>query len=119
MTARASRRLIILIAMGALTLGRADVGSAQTQHHGHKTQPVARQKTAPDVTATIPAPAPQADDETLPPPFNFPPTTRTRMHACGQKWQTVKMSGLAADQTWREFATRCLTQPDEPETASP
>lgn len=117
MTGNTGRTFLILLTISSLAAGMP--ASAEPQHRGHKTQPPSRQKSAPDITATIPVPPPQTDDETLPAPFNFPPSSRARMHACGQKWQAVKMSGTAADQTWREFATRCLTQPDEPGGASP
>jgi hypothetical protein len=40
----------------------------------------------------------------------LPTASRTRMHQCGQEWETMKASGAAADQTWRAFAQACLVR---------
>lgn len=105
-----------------------------------KSQPVPIARTAPDTTATIipagkapsntpgeaagaPAkPSPVATrhyGEELAKPFDLPVAPRARMRSCGQKWQAVKMSGQAGSDTWREFATKCLTERAAGTQASP
>jgi hypothetical protein len=98
-----------------LTLSSAAFPVDAARKTARKSQPVAPSHAAPDRTATIPrptppvaAPPPAADDETLPKPFDLPAAPRSRMRACGERWQSIKMAGQAADQTWREFATGCL-----------
>lgn len=56
---------------------------------------------APSVAAARRAPVPE-------PPHDLPVATRARMHECGAQWQQMKMSGAAADKTWRTFAQTCL-----------
>ena len=92
--------------------------AAQQTRRLRRSQPVSPAHAAPDMTATIPAPK-LPDDETLPTPFNLPVAPRARMRACGEKWQAIKMSGLAADQTWRDFATKCLAQADGTDKVGP
>ena len=68
---------------------------------------------APDTTASIPLkPTSKAvaapSDEALPTPFNLPTASRSRVRECGDKWQSIKLSGQAGDRIWRDFATGCL-----------
>jgi hypothetical protein len=66
---------------------------------------------APPPAIQTPSPSPfvplPAD---LGPPISLPPASRERMHACGVEWQKMKQSGVAADKTWRDFATVCLSK---------
>lgn len=71
---------------------------------------------APDVTGSIAAKPDgakaattnPADEEALPKPFYLPTAARSRVRACGEKWQQIKLSGHAAEMIWRDFATECL-----------
>jgi hypothetical protein len=56
--------------------------------------------------ATEPAPAAEAPRE----PRSLPVASRGKMHSCGQEWQTMKETGLAAGKTWFEFAQVCLAR---------
>jgi len=40
----------------------------------------------------------------------LPTASRARMHECGLQWDQMKLSGAAANKTWRVFATACLSQ---------
>jgi hypothetical protein len=94
---------------------RAQVARRQMR----KSQPVPVNRAAPDMTATIPSDTrpPVPDDESIPKPFNFPIVPRARVRTCGEKWQVIKMSGRAGDQTWRDFATKCLVENNSPDSS--
>ena len=100
--------------------------SAKTPHHS---QPARTGQAAPDRTgslaraslprtpsqppgAAIPAPA-EADDALLV-PTTLPAAPRSRMVACGETWQAMKMNGTTGDDSWREFAMKCLVAKDAP-----
>jgi hypothetical protein len=101
--------LLASFAVGLLSPGQP----ADAARKPRRSQPVLPSKAAPDRTATIPGPAaPAPEDETLPKPFNLPSAPRSRMKTCGERWQSIKMAGQAADETWREFATKCLAEKD-------
>lgn len=96
------------------TAGARDT-AAPHRGQGRRSPPLSQ--TAPDTTGTVlprngaasGAPAPsQADEEALPPLFNLPDATRTRMRRCGEKWRAIKMAGDAGEEIWRDFATKCL-----------
>jgi hypothetical protein len=107
-------------AIGSALLVLCGVFAATGSVHGeprksqHRSNPASKVHTAPDVTGTIapsatkvPASPPVADVLT---PYYLPAAPRPVMRACGEKWQRMKMAGEVADLTWRDFATKCLTE---------
>jgi hypothetical protein len=76
-------------------------------------RPESRSVTQGTATSSPAAPAlvqPAPQQETPRQPRYLPPASRARMHACGQEWQKLKETGLAADKTWFEFAQVCLAK---------
>jgi hypothetical protein len=45
-------------------------------------------------------------------PYDLPSASRARMHECALAWQHLKLSGGAANVTWRVFAAGCLSAPE-------
>lgn len=126
---RRDRARALLLALSFVVAG-VPVGDAPlaATHKVRHSKIVPPSRAAPDITATIPkratppkaAPIPaKPDDETLPPPFYLPNAPRSRMRACGEQWQAVKLSGHAGSKTWRDFATKCLAGPAEPARTIP
>lgn len=114
---------IYAVLAAAILAGLIQPASAeQARRSKRKSQPTTVTRTAPDITATIPQSKPpaartDADDAPLK-PFFLPAAPRSRMRACGLKWQGVKMSGRAGDETWRDFATKCLAEREDAEKKS-
>ncbi len=114
-----ARRIGIVAAVGLAWVGvfHHAVFAAPAHKPPHKSTPQPPRDMT-DVTATIPAPIPQpfiaVDKDGNYPQFHLPIASRARMKACGLTWQDMKLEGKAADDTWREFATRCLAANDGP-----
>ncbi len=113
---RSALNLAALLLLGALGIAAASIigwvePADAASKKVRKSQPASAAHAAPDTTATIAAPKVDPDqNEALPVPFNLPQAPRTRMRACGERWQNIKLTGQAGDQTWREYATKCLAQ---------
>jgi len=62
-------------------------------------------------TATLPAATQlMAPAVTIDHPYMLPVASRARMHDCALQWQKMKLSGAAADKSWRDFAQVCLVK---------
>lgn len=106
--------LVLALALVATTSG---LQAETTPRKQGKRGPQAAVHTVPDGPGIKPPQAPpsdQADDQGLLVPFVLPTATRARMHDCGRKWQSMKMSGDAGDEIWRDFAKKCLAAKSGP-----
>ena len=109
---------------------------AQPAHKLKRAQPATTSRASPETTGTIASPPAKAlagktpsamlasvpdpsnpDEGELPPLFNLPSASRTRMRACGERWQQMKLDGEAGDEIWRDFANSCLAAKTDPPPA--
>lgn len=89
----------------------------------HRSQPAHTGQAAPDRTGSIakaaparPSPGPgapaavpmQPAEEGPLVPVLLPNVPRSRMIACGETWRAMKMNGTTGDDSWRDFAMKCL-----------
>jgi hypothetical protein len=108
----------MLAIVAAPAAGATPVPKHPPLRHSH---PASAAQSAPDMTGSVrppqsaamggaagepPATAPAPVDVLT--PFYLPDVSRRRMHACGEAWRERKLAGEAGDDTWRDFATRCL-----------
>ena len=123
-----------LLALGFLWLAGSSVVDASAREEGpakkaHRSQPARTAQAAPDRTgsiernapmrpaavasAPITAPAvPSDSDDGALVPVTLPNVPRSRMVSCGETWRTMKMNGATGDDSWRDFALKCLVAKD-------
>ncbi len=117
--ARLAGTTLLILALGGAQ-ARCELGSKKPTR---RAQPARAAQSAPDRTGSIartamgpavPKPAtPEPADGVLTPIY-LPSAPRSRMLACGEAWHVMKMNGTAGDDSWREFAFKCLAARDAP-----
>ena len=116
-----------------LVIGSITAVVAQPAHRAKRAQPATTSHASPETTGTIATASPKPtggktpaamlasipdastpDEGELPPLFNLPSASRSRMRACGERWKQMKLDGEAGDEIWRDFATTCLAAKTDP-----
>ena len=119
---RLPRVMASVAAACALAAGLGHAALAQgaaTRKAGQRGLPA---QTAPDRTGSVartqdqfgpPAPLVAEDDAALA-FYYLPNAPRTKVRACGETWRAKKMAGEAGDESWRDFAAKCLVAAEAP-----
>ena len=96
--------LLAVLAPGGGLSGRLLAATSQGPQPGTAEPPQ-----EPDAPAAAPLSPLEGD---LGRPYDLPVASRARMHECALAWQHLKLTGGAAEVTWRVFAAGCLSAPE-------